>query len=56
MSLGPTGKNQDIFQTLKIVFITAYGADIDEMQYFLLHFIWIITVCQSTCLGFTTAK
>ena len=31
---------------LKIDFVFANGADSDEMP-----FIWVFTVCQSTCLG-----
>ena len=33
--------------SLKIIFILANSADPDEMP----HFIWVLTVCQSTRLG-----
>ena len=40
-----------VFLSLKIVFILANRADPDEMTPCLVpHFIWVFTVCQSTCL------
>ena len=38
----------NVFLCLKIVLIIANSADPDEMPH-LRHFIWIFTVCQSTC-------
>ena len=42
--------NYDVFLSLKIVLTTAKSVDTDEMH-ILWHFIWVFTVCQSTCLG-----
>ena len=37
----------NVFLSLEIDFVLANSADPDEMP----HFIWVFTVCQSTCLG-----
>ena len=39
-----------IFLTLKINFVLANSAEPDEMTHYV-AFIWVVTVCQSTCLG-----
>ena len=41
--------NWDVFMPLSIAFILANSADPDEMPPYA-HFIWVFTVCQSTCL------
>ena len=44
--------NDDVFMSLKIVFILANSANPDEM----LPYIWVYTVCQSTCLSVSLKK
>ena len=46
--------NYDEFMLLKIFFIQASSADPDEC--FMRHFIWVFTVCQSTCLSVSAMK
>ena len=49
-------KKDIVLFCLKIFFTLTNSVDPDEMQhyaafYFMLHFIWVFTVCKSTCLG-----
>ena len=45
----------NLFLSPKIVFILANSADPDEMPHFA-AFIWVITVCQSSCLPVSRMK
>ena len=44
--------NKIEFLTLKIIFVLVISVDHDEMLRFMWHFIWVLTVCKNTCLGF----
>ena len=43
------------FLSVKVVLILANSEDPDEIS-FMLHFIWVFTVCGSTHLGFTSRQ
>ena len=44
--------NDEVVMSLKIVFILANGANPDKMP----SYIWVYTVCQSTCLSVSGMK